>query len=155
MNKRTAVKFALLSPVLLLFSAIGVAQDTASLTGTVRDGTGAVIPGAQVTLKNTANGMTPDGVSGNGSYADVIGNPHATPCSVPYPGTPGPQLYNSCAYEQPEGLTFGDSGRNSRVQLIAPISTCRPTRSSSPRRKSTCNFGPRRSISLATRNGAV
>jgi hypothetical protein len=28
MNKRTAVKFALLSPVLLLFSAIGVAQDT-------------------------------------------------------------------------------------------------------------------------------
>jgi hypothetical protein len=62
------------------------------------------------------NAGVADGVSGNGSYADVIGNPHATPCSVPYPGTPGPQLYNSCAYEQPQGLTFGDSGRNSLVQ---------------------------------------
>src|SRR5580693_9405209 len=58
MDKRTAVKFALLTPVLLLFSAIGVTQDTASLTGTVQDGTGAVIAGAQVALKNTANGMT-------------------------------------------------------------------------------------------------
>jgi hypothetical protein len=46
----------------------------------------------------------------------VIGNPHATPCPVPYPGTPGPQLYNSCTYEQAQGLTFGDSGRNSLVQ---------------------------------------
>jgi hypothetical protein len=62
------------------------------------------------------NAGVADGVSGNGSYADVIGNPHATPCPVPYPGTPGPQLYNSCAYEQPQGLTFGDSGRNSLVQ---------------------------------------
>ncbi len=58
MNKRTAVKFALLAPSLLLFSAIALAQDTASLTGTVRDGTGAVLAGAQVTLKNIANGMT-------------------------------------------------------------------------------------------------
>jgi Carboxypeptidase regulatory-like domain/TonB-dependent Receptor Plug Domain len=62
------------------------------------------------------NAGVADGVSGNGSYADVIGNPHATPCPVPPPGTPGPQLYNSCAYQQPQGLTFGDSGRNSLVQ---------------------------------------
>jgi hypothetical protein len=46
----------------------------------------------------------------------VISDPHAAPCPVPYPGTPGPQLYNSCAYEQPQGLTFGDSGRNSLIQ---------------------------------------
>src|SRR5271154_5503974 len=58
MNKRTAVRFALLAPGLLLFPAIGLTQDTASLTGTVRDGTGAVIASAQVTLKNTENGMT-------------------------------------------------------------------------------------------------
>ena len=66
------------------------------------------------------NAGVADGVSGNGSYADVIGNPHATPCPVPYPGTPGPQLYNSCSYEQPQGLTFSDSGRNS---LVPPYRT--------------------------------
>jgi hypothetical protein len=62
------------------------------------------------------NAGVADGVSGNGSYADRIGNPRATPCSVPYPGTPGPQLLNSCAYAQPQGLTFGNSGRNSLSQ---------------------------------------
>jgi hypothetical protein len=62
------------------------------------------------------NAGVADGVSGNGSYADRIGNPRATPCPVPYPGTPGPQLLNSCAYEQPQGLTFGNSGRNSLSQ---------------------------------------
>jgi len=62
------------------------------------------------------NAGAADGVSGNGSYADIVGNPHATPCPVPYPGTPGPQLYNSCAYQQPQGLTFGNSGRNSLTQ---------------------------------------
>src|SRR5579863_3974283 len=58
MNLRMAVKLALLAPALLLLSAMALAQDTASLTGTVRDGTGAVIAGAQVTMKNTANGLT-------------------------------------------------------------------------------------------------
>jgi hypothetical protein len=62
------------------------------------------------------NAGVADGVSGNGSYADRIGNPRATPCRVPYPGTPGPQLLNSCAYAQPQGLTFGNSGRNSLSQ---------------------------------------
>lgn len=50
---------------------------------------------------------------GSGSYADLIGDPKA---NVP-PNPGGPQtagfLYNPNAFTQPQGLTFGDSGRNS------------------------------------------
>jgi hypothetical protein len=55
-----------------------------------------------------------DGITNNGSYADRIGDPHATPdpgCTVPF--TKGHALFNCVAYAQPQGLTFGDSGRNS------------------------------------------
>lgn len=55
-----------------------------------------------------------DGITNNGSYADRIGDPHATPdasCAVPF--TKGHALFNCAAYAQPQGLTFGDSGRNS------------------------------------------
>ncbi len=49
----------ILRGVLLLFAAVllapmALAQTTANLSGTVQDGTGAVIPGAHVTLTNTA-----------------------------------------------------------------------------------------------------
>ena len=37
---------------------------------------------------------------------------HDTTC-VYSPGVIGPRIYNPCAFEQPQGLTFGDSGRNS------------------------------------------
>jgi hypothetical protein len=40
----------------ILFAVAILAQDTGSITGTVRDTTGAVIPGAKVTLRNTAQG---------------------------------------------------------------------------------------------------
>jgi hypothetical protein len=59
-------------------------------------------------------------VSGEGSYADLVGDPHGPHVQfnqansvVPY----GPLLFNPGAYAQPTGLTFGDSGRNS---LIGP-----------------------------------
>jgi hypothetical protein len=39
-------------------SAVALSQDTPSLTGTVRDQTGAAIAGAAVVVKNTANGFT-------------------------------------------------------------------------------------------------
>jgi len=44
--------------VLILVPALARAQDTASLTGTIRDNSGAVIPKAEVVIKNTANGLT-------------------------------------------------------------------------------------------------
>jgi hypothetical protein len=55
-----------------------------------------------------------DGTTGVGSYADIIGDPHASPnCPPLAPGTKGAALFNCAAYTQTQGLTFGDSGRNS------------------------------------------
>ena len=47
---------------------------------------------------------------GTGSRPDLIGNPNSTPCT-PSPA-PGPLLYNPCAFAAPQGLTFGNVGRN-------------------------------------------
>ena len=54
-------------------------------------------------------------VSGSGSFANIVGDPHGPrPSYATIPGVPeGPLLYNPAAYAQPTGLTFGDSGRNS------------------------------------------
>jgi hypothetical protein len=52
--------------------------------------------------------------SGPGIFADVVGDPHATPsaaCAAADAGT-GPLLFNPCAFAFPRGLTFGNSGRN-------------------------------------------
>jgi hypothetical protein len=55
-----------------------------------------------------------DGTTGIGSYADVIGDPHATPnCAALAADTKGVALFNCAAYAQTQGLTFGNSGRNS------------------------------------------
>jgi len=53
-----------------LVPATGFAQfDAATVLGTVRDSSGAVVPGATVTLKNTATGITATSVSDdNGNY---------------------------------------------------------------------------------------
>jgi outer membrane receptor protein involved in Fe transport len=60
------------------------------------------------------NAGVADGITLNGSYADRMGDPHASPdpsCTVP--GTKAHPLFNCLAYQQPQGLTFGNSGRNS------------------------------------------
>ena len=55
-----------------------------------------------------------DGTTGIGSFADRIGNPHASPnCPHLADGTKGVPLFNCAAYTQTRGLTFGNSGRNS------------------------------------------
>jgi hypothetical protein len=55
-----------------------------------------------------------DGTTGIGSFADRIGDPHASPTCPPLaPATKGVALFNCAAYQQAQGLTFGDSGRNS------------------------------------------
>ena len=62
------------------------------------------------------NAGVANGVGTNGSYTDLIGNPHSAPpagsAALLGLGT-GPLLFNPAAYTQPQGLTFGDSGRNS------------------------------------------
>jgi hypothetical protein len=56
-NATVRISFLVLG-LLALLPSIASAQDTASLTGTIRDQTGAVIPRAGVVVKNTANGFT-------------------------------------------------------------------------------------------------
>lgn len=48
---------------------------------------------------------------GTGSRPDLVGNPHTTPCQAST--APGPLLFNPCAFAPPQGLTFGNVGRNS------------------------------------------
>jgi Carboxypeptidase regulatory-like domain len=47
---------------------------------------------------------------GSSSYADIIGNPKASPHAT---NVNGRQFYSQSAYGTPTALTFGDSGRNS------------------------------------------
>jgi hypothetical protein len=61
--------------VLLLLLALSVSTpawaqfETATVVGTVKDSTGAVVPGAKVTLTNTATGVSLERTSdANGSY---------------------------------------------------------------------------------------
>jgi hypothetical protein len=56
---------------------------------------------------------------GSGSFADKVGNPQSG-FQRHVPGDVGPLLYNPAAYSAPQGLTFGNSGRNS---LVLPRNT--------------------------------
>ena len=51
---------------------------------------------------------------GTGSFADIMGDPKAV-TQREVPDNVGPVLYNPAAYAIPQGLTFGNSGRNSLV----------------------------------------
>jgi hypothetical protein len=66
-----------------------------------------VINGAYYDSAGVAN------ASGTGSYADLVGDPHALPVDRYSPAIKGPLLFNPAAYAETQGLTFGDSGRNS------------------------------------------
>ncbi len=71
---RTRMSFAVkvyvaLAAVLLLFSVGASAQDNATITGTVADTSGAVVPSASMILTNPANGQVRETVSNSsGSY---------------------------------------------------------------------------------------
>jgi len=61
------------------------------------------------------NAGVANGVGTNGSYPDAIGNPHSAPPSAILASlnqSSGPLLFNPAAYAAPQGLTFGDIGRN-------------------------------------------
>ena len=57
------------------------------------------------------NGVTPRAASA-ASFPDIIGNIHASPPQANVEGVLGPLLYNPGAFGAPQGLTFGDAGRN-------------------------------------------
>lgn len=56
-----------------------------------------------------------DGIVGTGSYADRVGDPHSILANKfsSDPTIKGPLLFNPGAYVETQGLTFGNSGRNS------------------------------------------
>jgi hypothetical protein len=72
-----------------------------------------VINGGSNTQISTLDNAGVANGAGAGSYADVVGDPHATP---PFggrnPQSIGPLLLNPAAFVAPRGLTFGSSGRN-------------------------------------------
>jgi hypothetical protein len=47
-----------------------------------------------------------------GSFPDIIGNIHAAPSQTNIATIWGPLLYNPAAFGAPQGLTFGNAGRN-------------------------------------------
>jgi hypothetical protein len=52
---------------------------------------------------------------GEGSFPDLVGDPHATPttsCGSGGQSTGTPLFYNPCAFAAPRGLTFGNAGRS-------------------------------------------
>jgi hypothetical protein len=64
---------------------------------------------------SVTNGQFGPGVGngiGAGSYVDIIGDPHAPPPVTEVAGITGPLLFNPGAFAQPQGLTFGNAGRN-------------------------------------------
>lgn len=68
--------------LILLWSLFGIAiilqaQETGSITGTVRDHTGAVMPGAEVTITNVAQGLARKVTTNGGDYL-VAGLPPGT-----------------------------------------------------------------------------
>ncbi len=91
-----------------LFGGWQISDLTTSQSGT---------PFSIVNTTNADNAGTGNTVSNNGSgsvqsYADIIGPIHG-PVAIRHPGgVQGPRLYNSDAFGAPQGLTYGNSGRN-------------------------------------------
>ena len=47
-----------------------------------------------------------------GTFADLVGDPKSAASADCAVSGAGPQLYNPCAFAHPQGLTFGNAGRN-------------------------------------------
>src|SRR5437868_1613072 len=66
MTTSKAFRSAALLLMLAVFAAVGRAQFSSSLQGSVQDPSGAVVPSATVTLTNTANNVSQQTTTGNG-----------------------------------------------------------------------------------------
>lgn len=58
------------------------------------------------------NAGTANSITSVQSAPDVVGNIHAKPAIGHPAGQQGPRLYNSDAFAEPQGLTYGNAGRN-------------------------------------------
>jgi hypothetical protein len=95
----------------LMHSILGgwqISDLTLFQTGTPFSITNAIIAdnaGTGNSFATTANGSVQ-------SYPDVVGNIHGPVANKHPGGQPGPRLYNSDAFAAPQGLTYGNAGRN-------------------------------------------
>jgi len=62
-------------------------------------------------VSSTGTPGVANGLASASARADLVGDPNAA--VVTADSAAGPQFYNPAAYQEPRGLTFGDSGRNS------------------------------------------
>jgi Carboxypeptidase regulatory-like domain/TonB-dependent Receptor Plug Domain len=74
-------------------------------------------PFSVINTQSADNAGTGNTVSNNGSgsvqsYADIVGPIHGRVALRHPAGVQGPRLYNSDAFAAPQGLTYGNSGRN-------------------------------------------
>lgn len=77
--KRAFPLFSLAVFGLIIFGSVARAQEaTGKIVGTIYDEQGAVIPGAKVTVSNTATGVTSTGVTNNEGYFEVPSLPIGT-----------------------------------------------------------------------------
>src|SRR3974390_3096058 len=62
----------------LFLAAVSFAQDRASITGTITDATGSLVPGAHVQLKCPATGLTRETISGGAGIYEFASLPVGT-----------------------------------------------------------------------------
>src|SRR5262245_1262168 len=77
---------ALIVALCLFFSCVGMAQTGGTISGSVSDATGALIPGASVTIKNVDTGLTRELVSdeqGRYSAPNLPVGPYEVQISLP------------------------------------------------------------------------
>ncbi|MEK6396983.1 MAG: TonB-dependent receptor, partial [Terriglobus sp.] len=88
MRRQNLARYAVLSLALASVTCTAGAQlDNGSITGVVRDSSGAVIPGAKVTIRNTATGVTAELKSnGDGAYQALALIPGTYAVEVTAPG---------------------------------------------------------------------
>jgi Carboxypeptidase regulatory-like domain/TonB-dependent Receptor Plug Domain len=74
-------------------------------------GNGAIAPSDNAGVGTGASQIGNLGGLTGGSYPDLVGNPRQGVQNTPFAGF-GPLLFNPAAFVAPQGLTFGDAGRN-------------------------------------------
>src|SRR5882757_6502008 len=68
-----SARLVLILTILTLVSSSALAQYGASLQGTVTDKSGAVVPGAAVTITNQATGVSRNAVTGDSGFYRITG----------------------------------------------------------------------------------
>ena len=101
--KRAPLRWLFLLAVSLTVASAALAQDTASITGTVTDQTGAAIPGANVTVVSPDHGISRSAkTNGSGDYLFAVLPIGRYDVQVEAAGFKKYQFEGPCASDSPE-----------------------------------------------------